>query len=259
MKRSLILLTAFISMLAHAYDRVRIAVIDTGFDTKATWPTSILRDKGLQVPGICERYDVSEEVVPNPDDVSDSMGHGTHVAGLIASNAGNTNPCLIIIRNFPSRDPEESMKRALAKSIDLKVDMINYSGGGETYDDEECVLIKKALDAGIVIVVAAGNHKSDINQKPYWPARCDQRVISVANVGKDGQIEPSSNYTTTNVVSWQLESENGKEIESILPGGKFGKMTGTSQATAIMSGKIAERLYLIKNDRYMRLLKNRGK
>jgi subtilisin family serine protease len=120
----------------------------------------------------------------------------------------------------------------------LKVNIINYSGGGIEKSEKECSVVKRALDLGIKIVVAAGNEKQNINKQPYYPAMCDDRVIAVKNVDEVGNLIPSSNYTDTKKGSKELAAEKGKDVLSLLPGNRIGIMTGTSQSTPTKTGKM---------------------
>jgi hypothetical protein len=56
-----------------------------------------------------------------------------------------------------------------------------------------------------------------------------------------------------------VEYEHGKNIISTLPGDQYGYMTGTSQATATMTGKLANHLYIMRKSKYGKyLLKKSG-
>ena len=224
--------------------KVLIAVIDTGID-----PVVINKSK------ICENgvYDFSET------GIEDRKGHGTHISGLIDQYAKNMtiqnyedikvldkteiDYCQIIIKFFdPARsaaDPLKATIKAFELAISLNVDIINYSGGGNDPQYEERVVIEKALDAGIKIVAAAGNESANIDNYPYYPAMYDQRIFIVGNLvnAKSRSIASSSNYGKS-VNTWEI----GTKILSTLPGNVLGYMTGTSQATAIRSGKLVREL-----------------
>lgn len=157
----------------------------------------------------------------------------------------------IEIFNIPGPDGHsdndmENSIRAIEKAIELKVDIINYSAGGLNKSDEECDLVKKALDLGIVFVSAAGNEKSNINKIPYYPAMCDDRVIAVENVDDYGNISELSNFTDNKEGSRKLAQERGTDILSIWPDNRIAKMTGTSQATPTYVGKLVKKMKLAK-------------
>jgi len=128
--------------------------------------------------------------------------------------------------------------KALHYAIDNGAKIINYSGGGPEYSEEEFQAMRKAEQRGVLIVAAAGNdhHNTDVEDYRYYPAAYQlkglRNIITVASIDSDNQILSSSN--------WGLKSVDvaapGEGILSTIPGGKYGKMTGTSQATAFVSG-----------------------
>jgi hypothetical protein len=67
----------------------------------------------------------------------------------------------------------------------------------------------------------------------------DKRIYIVGNIvdEKSRQIASSSNYGKS-INSWEV----GVSILSILPGNTLGFMSGTSQATAIKTGKLIKSL-----------------
>ena len=216
---------------------IKVAVIDTGFDFESNWDRVTKTSPQLFKPHLC----LNGHQDFSGTSLLDSHGHGTHIAGLIAQYAKNQDYCMIILKFF---DPRNTVKNAtvlaLKKAVELNVDIINYSAGGTERDPEECDVIKKAIDKGIVVVTAAGNEKANINKEPYYPAMCDKRVRAVANVSPSGNYEPSSNFTDLMPNSRFLFKEKGCQVLSLLPNNSAGYMSGTSQSAAIRTGKIID-------------------
>jgi subtilisin family serine protease len=214
-----------------------VAVIDTGFDFDSTW-----KDSPISKPRLC-KYGHSDFTGMG---LKDAHGHGTHIAGLIGKYAGKSNYCLVIMKYYHLEQKEkidhmQGSLLAFQKAINIKVDIINFSGGGVEKSEWECKLMKQALNMGIVVVTAAGNERSDINEKPYYPAMCDNRIIAVANVDRWGYYQPSSNYTNAVLLNArELAKEEGSGVLSLLPNDRTNYMTGTSQAAAIKTGKIVK-------------------
>lgn len=175
--------------------------------------------------------------------LKDTAGHGTHVAGLISKNAGKSKFCMLNLKFYSpemskSISPSSAMKSAIKYAILLKVDIINISAGGVQSDAEEAFLLKLAIDRGIKVVVAAGNEGTNLNDKcNYFPACYNNGLIIVGNLTQQKTRAISSNYGDI-VNRWEV----GSDVESNLPNGKVGKMTGTSQATAVATGKILSNL-----------------
>ena len=210
---------------------VVIAVVDTGFDFQSDWKEI----KMLEKPKLC-RFGHKDFTGTG---LQDTHGHGTHVAGLIAQQLKDINYCLVIIKVFdPKADNLLNNRRGFMWAIDLKVQAINYSGGGEDYDVIECTIVKRVLDQGILFVSAAGNESSEINERPYYPAMCDTRSIAVQSVEMDGSVSNFSNFSDLSKPNARiLYSEHGHNALSIMPGNIVGFMSGTSQATAIVTGQ----------------------
>jgi len=162
---------------------------------------------------------------------NDKIGHGTNVSGLIHRYAGNTNYCQIILKYF---DPDsrfdniDSTVVAFEEAVRLGVHIINYSSYGISPHPAEKKVIKKALDRGIIVVVAAGNDNNNLDEAcNAYPACYDKRIVVAGNGAKDKRYN-GSNYGKI-VDYW----EDGKDKKVY---GK--KYSGTSQATAIVTGKI---------------------
>ena len=126
------------------------------------------------------------------------------------------------------------MVAALRYAINIKVDFINISGGGSGFHEDERKLISSALHRGITIVVAAGNDKCQLGKGSceYFPAMYDRRIIVVGNGRTEKDRAPSSNWGS--VVDFWIDGTEKK--------GEYGKpMSGTSQATAIQTGKLVRK------------------
>jgi subtilisin family serine protease len=217
----------FISSVAMARP-VRVAVIDTGFDTNSVWK---------HTPKLCNEGSFS--FVKN-EDLSDNHGHGTHITGLIHEYGLSVDHCFIILKYYSKyaqgNDNLTSSLDSIRQAIDYHADVINYSSGGNIKSDEECSLVKKALDLGIKFVAAAGNDGLNLDYTSFYPAKCDSRVLVVEGTNKDGSRWPTSNYGGNTI------KELGVNVLSILPNGQYGYMSGSSQATAIVTGKMLKDL-----------------
>lgn len=183
--------------------------------------------------------------VSNNNDLTDNHGHGTHIAGIIGAVAENKKGIsgiapevsLMIIKYYdpkvPSTDNLKNTINSIKYAVKMGANIINYSGGGVDYSQDEFEAVKEAEKKGILFVAAAGNERSNSDQFHYYPADYKlSNIISVTALDPNRTILPSSNYGTETV---DLAAP-GQNIISTLPGNSYGFMTGTSQATAFVSG-----------------------
>src|SRR5437763_11253375 len=123
----------------------------------------------------------SQNFVPGTTDSSDQYGHGTHVAGIIASQgwfstgsnfthtfkgiAPNTNVINLRVLDQNGAGTDSSVIAAIQTAISLKstynIRVINLSLGRQVFEsytlDPLCQAVEAAWSAGIVVVAAAGN------------------------------------------------------------------------------------------------------
>lgn len=214
---------------------IKIAVLDTGFGYQGKGEGAKLCKFGHRDfttdQKFLDRFIYYKMPIPK-----DLHGHGTNVVGLIDkyAKASQVPYCIVVLKYYREQNSGEqnmhASNLALQYAINIGVDVINYSGGGEVPNEREQALVKEFLDRGGVIVAAAGNENKYLDgvQQGYYPALDDDRVITVGNHGKFGFKAPSSNFGHL-VKRWEV----GQDITS------YGiTMSGTSQATAIATGKI---------------------
>ncbi|MFP5519844.1 MAG: S8 family peptidase [Bdellovibrionia bacterium] len=242
-----------------------VAVIDTGIDVKhediknnlwknpgETGKDSSGRDKssnGIDDDGNGFIDDVyGWNFVSNNHKLDDNHGHGTHIAGIIGAEAGNgvgiigiaPEVSLMILKYYdpkvPNTDNLKNTVQAIRYAVKMGAHIINYSGGGTEFSKEEFTAIAEAEKQGILFVAAAGNERSNSDQHHYYPADYElTNIISVTAVDPSTEVLPSSNYGVETVDI----AAPGQNILSLLPGSTYGYMTGTSQATAFVSGAAA--------------------
>lgn len=207
---------------------IKIAVIDTGYSN------TVFREDVNLCPGEHADFVNNDLFLSKPPVDSILEKHGTNIAFLIDSQIDKKykdSYCLVIIRYYsykPKLDYLDKSNKAIEYAISIGADYINYSAGGKTQNPLETKLVKTALDKGIVFVAAAGNESENLDTKTFYPAMSDPRVIVVGNVDGNNNRVDSSNYGKV-VDVWEV----GHEASA---GGVT--LTGTSQATAIVTGKL---------------------
>lgn len=175
------------------------AVIDTGVDGNHPDLKENIRQDGIDFA--CN----SNTTCGN--DTSDQVGHGTHMAGIIAGVghdngrgtvgvAWNTNVLPLRITTVTVASDFQGAE-AIEAAIAKKVDVINASW------DEPCELplVKKAMgdaqDQGILFVVAAGNRGRDVEEagkKTYPAAYGGAKAMIVMAVDAHDNLESISNW-----------------------------------------------------------------
>lgn len=234
---------------------VVVAVIDTGMDL--THP--LLKDKVWNNPGETGTDSRGQNKANNGVDddkngfvddvygwnfvnqngnVFDTHGHGTHVAGIIAQLAPEVKilPLKYFDQNSNGEEHMINTIRAIDYARRMGVDIINYSAGGMSTNSLEEQTIERAARENILFVAAAGNESSNTDIIGYYPAGYDlPNIISVTAINFQTEVLSSSNYSDTRVDI----AAPGEDIRSSLPGGGYGTLTGTSQATAFVSATAA--------------------
>ncbi len=242
--------------------KVVVAIIDTGIDEKHEDLKGNLWDNpgetGLDVKGRNKATNGIDDdgngfvddvhgwnFVSSNNKLDDNHGHGTHIAGIVGAEAGNhkgisgisPEVSLMILKYFDPKVPNNDNLKNTISSIEYAVKMgahiINYSGGGTDFSPEEHDAIEKAEAKGILFVAAAGNERSNSDKFHYYPADYKlKNIISVTAIDPTTEVLSSSNYGTETVDI----AAPGQNILSCLPQNTYGLMTGTSQATAFVTG-----------------------
>jgi subtilisin family serine protease len=240
-------------------DSIKIAILDSGIDLHhADFENRI------------QPENTKNFVNPN-ENVNDFNGHGTHVAGIIAGMRKDTkerygvapNATLIIgkvLNNNGSTISPKTILRAIEWAIEKGANIINMSFGSEGYGSNPFKsnfheLAQRAINKGVFLVAAVGNksdrtaknplvsEKDGVLTKIDFPANVPQ-IIAVSGINQNKEIH----FRANSAISSNTEIEfvdPGFEINSSYKNNTYASDTGTSMATAFVSGMIA--LVLQKN------------
>lgn len=215
-----------------------VAVVDTGIQGDHAFLANNIYVVGGKSSSTNYGVDFSGEKVTNTP--TDQHGHGTHVAGIVKSIFPEVKILALKYYN-PKASGQANLDatiKALQYAVDNNVDVINYSGGGPEASVEELRVLKAAEKKGILVIAAAGNERSNIDDKrhAYYPASYGLSNIITVGAHDDGlNIIPSSNWGKNSVDI----AAPGHRIRSAIPQNGAGYMTGTSQATAFVTGVAA--------------------
>lgn len=206
--------------------RIRIGVIDTGAD----FNHPDLRHSLARGINLLNRVNLP----------FDDNGHGTHIAGTISAAGGSQGMMGVAPRSlvFPVKAFDHNGS-AYVSDIILGIDwcvrnrmhIVNMSFGMKSNSQALQNIIRKAYNAGIIVVASSGNDKK--GRGADYPARYAQ-TISVGATNKDGKIASFSNYGPCIDIY-----APGEKITSAWLGGGYKEMSGTSMATSHVSGSIA--------------------
>lgn len=196
----------------------------------------------------------------------DTHGHGSHIAGIIAAGAANgvglSGVCphvkIMALKYYDSSGAGfnnlQNTVKAFQYANQMGAHIINYSGGGSEAAAAERLALEDSRARGILLIAAAGNDGRSNDLIPYFPASYPlDNIVSVASINRQDQLLPSSNFGKIVHIA-----APGLSVLSTLPGNRYGMMSGTSQATAFVTGAaalLASQFKDIKDFDY-RLIKN---
>ena len=207
-------------------------------------------------PDLDANMEVGRTIIDSIDsagmmDVSD-VGHGTHVAGIIAAVADNgiggagvaPQVRILPIRTLVSDGSGRvnDVSSAIIFAADSGAKVINLSLGRETDCCDLTKAIQYAVDRNVLIVAAAGN--DGVDAAPKWPAASDLTLAvtavddknNIASFGQRGDYidlaAPGKSILSTAV---------GRYDKDVCPSQTplFCNLSGTSMAAAFVSGAAA--------------------
>ena len=217
--------------------RIKIGVVDTGVSYSLEKST---------IPYLCENG--RKSTIPN-DYGFDNHGHGTNVISQIANKMNVKTHCIISYkvweRGLSGHDSIQYSIDALRMALRDRVSFLNVSMSGMKDNLIEFNLYKTAVKRGIIISVAAGNDMLNLDKKcEVFPA-CYRNIINENSFNVVGAYD----VKTANRGKVVNRYETGKNVRCPrLKGIKTRgyrltcpTLSGTSQATAIFTGKIIQK------------------
>ncbi|MDT0266244.1 S8 family serine peptidase [Streptomyces sp. DSM 44915] len=221
-------------------DGVTVAVLDSGVDGgHPDLADAVLR--GAEFTVVAEER---EFVRTTPPPERDCPGHGTAVAGMIAGDRAEGDRMAgvapgaaiypIRIADGVDRATPNTLAAAVDDAVAAGADILNLSFAYPVDAEPLRAAVARAVDAGVLVVAAAGNEGNDTpDGGPMYPAAYDG-VLTVGAVGADGQPLESSNSGP-----WVDLAGYGQDLAVLAPGGGYRAEAGTSFATAQVSGAAA--------------------
>ncbi|WP_102262833.1 S8 family peptidase [Mesobacillus jeotgali] len=205
---------------------IEIAIVDTGID--------------LDHPDLRNRLVKGYNVINEKAEPDDDNGHGTHVAGIIASETNN-NEGVAGMTWFSKIMPIKAMgakgygttfdiAKGIVWAVDHGADVINLSLGNYQPSNVLEEAVRYAFEKDVVMVSAAGNDGSD---QPTYPSAYPE-VLSVAAVDYKGNRASFSNYGDYIDIA-----APGVYIPSTYFNKQYAALSGTSMAAPHVAGLAA--------------------
>ncbi|MCC7416383.1 MAG: S8 family peptidase, partial [Acidobacteria bacterium] len=268
---------------------VGVAVIDSGI---TTWHDDLTNTTSQQFPYGDQRVSAFVDFVGGQALPYDDDGHGTHVAGIIAGNGrdsggqktGSAPEASLVVLKVLDANGQGTISNiiaaldwVLANHQQYNIRVVNMSvGAGVTesyWTDPLTLAAKRVVDAGVVVVAAAGNRGKNAQGEPQYGAisapgnapwvltvgatstngsadRSDDTMASFSSRGPtylDWAAKPD--LTAPGVSSYSL-SVPGSTLYNLNPKALLGgilatafppymALSGTSMAAPVVSGTVA--------------------
>jgi len=245
--RKMIYLREAHEQFTKGHPDVIIAVLDTGIDLSHPELQDCLLSGHDFVDIIDGAGDFFGDHLGIDADANDEeVGHGTHVAGIIAAKGlrmpiGVAPNCKILPvrvlgalkqdRHFVGAGLVDNINNGIKWAIDQGASIINmslgirHSGGGLPHQD----VVQYAKQKGVSIVAASGN---DGTENLYYPSALPH-VLSIGALGEARQVAP---FSTRGRVSYTAP---GTAIYSSYIENSYAHSSGTSQAAPFVAGLVA--------------------
>jgi outer membrane protein assembly factor BamB/subtilisin family serine protease len=235
---------------------VIVAVVDSGIRLTHKDLAANLWTSASGTHGINSILSSTSAGYTNP---SDDLGHGTHVAGIIGAVGNNAVgisgiawKTKLMALKFLTDDGPGSIDDSL-ECINFAIangaSIINASYGDSTYYQAEYDAIKAARDAGIIVVVAAGNSAANNDAQIDYPSGyLLDNIVAVASTTRTDALSTSSSYGSGSV---ELGAP-GQDIYSTYNTSdtSYQTLSGTSMAAPHVSGALALLRARYPNDSY---------
>jgi len=213
----------------------------------------------------------SEKNYGNNDVKGPDAGHGTHVAGIIAAVRGNgigmdgiaDNVQIMSVRVVPDGDErDKDVANGIRYAVDNGAKIINMSFGKSWVFDKKVVddAIKYAESKGVLLIHAAGNENTNIDEQTHYPTKTLLDGSSVNNwmeigamgydfdIKKGDEEKPMPKNPKYKMVVGDFSNYGvkyvdvfspGVDIYSTIPENKYAFFNGTSMAAPATSGVAA--------------------
>jgi hypothetical protein len=228
---------------------VIVAVVDTGVQSDH--------------PDLIGRLVTGTNIVDPSRPPDDDVGHGTHVAGIIAAEVNNnegvagmtwfTKIMPVKVLDSSGAGSTYSVAEGIIWATDHGAHIINMSLGNYAEAQFLHDALKYAHDHGVVLVAASGNDNTD---RPGYPAAYPEVIAVSATDQGEGRAQYSNYGDYIDVAA------PGTSIPSTYPGSRYAALSGTSMASphvAALASLIRAANSKLTNDEVMEILRRTAK
>lgn len=203
---------------------VRVAVIDTGVDCSH--------------PDLAANCATGFNAFDKKKAPLDDQGHGTHVAGTIAAVADGKGvvgvaPLATIVPVKVLDAKGGGRLTTIIKGLiwvgNNNIDVANMSLGSPRGTIFMRLAVSYAKSRGVAVIAASGNSGGSVG----YPAAYGNTIAVAASDSSDAVAKFSSRGKQVDFIA------PGVDVKSTLPGGKYGRYSGTSMATPHVAGLAA--------------------
>ncbi|MFK7160891.1 S8 family serine peptidase [Marinospirillum sp. MEB164] len=228
-----------------------------GLDLVQQWPcdaiTLAIIDSGVDIDHpdlLSEHFLPSLRTDQQPVIPADAIGHGTHIAGLIAGRPNTQQGTLGLcssarLWSIGVLSPFGGNLADAITAIDQarlgQAQIINASWGTTRFSQALFDALQRAEQAGMLIVAAAGNDRQALHHRPYYPAQWSGHIaslISVANADQPQRLYAGPSGSNFSRYYVDLAAP-GTSIRSTWLNQDYRAQTGTSMSAPFVSAAAA--------------------
>jgi subtilisin family serine protease len=236
---------------------VTVAIVDSGVDylhedlDDNIWtnageiPDNGIDDEGNGFVDDVRGYDFQGNFFTSLDpdnDPMDALGHGTHVAGIVAAEdngigvigvAPDATIMPVRVLDDVGAGWDSQIAKGIRYAVDNGADVINMSLGGYFFSSLMRDAVEYAHDNDVTVVAAAGNEF--LYSIASFPAGYPS-VISVAAAERESLGETKTWWSNWGNADFLAP---GEQVLSTIPDGNYARFSGTSMASPQVAGAVA--------------------